>query len=1064
MPRERSEAGGTSSRAPATVLAAPSAVVRAGGERGPALGLRARLLLLVLAAVLPVLVFAGLTLWRFAEAQRDSVERSVLARAEGLAQEVDSEFEALSLTLRAVSGTAAFAAGEMERVREHMVSVGRDIGSNLVLRDAGGRLLVHTAFPRVEEAGRPLALQDWLEGVEAPGGRFTVTDLFISPMTGLPTYAVVLPVQDGQGRRLLLGAGFRPGRLMERLRLSLPDEGWEIVVADRAHRVVAHSRLPESATGADAGPRFQGAHNTIGRGRALDGVPIVFAHARTAVGWDVGASLAAERVNAPVRRAVWALAGVGGLLLSCALLLALAAASRIARAAGALAEAATVLGQGGTVPAIRTPVREMNTVGAALSRAAATIAARDGVLREREAQLARTQRLARVGGFELLIGYGRDGEPRFRNFRSPEYLALHGLPPAAAEEPHAAWVSRIHPEDRDRVAASFLAAVRAGGPDYVAEYRVLTPAGETRWISALAEVDRDAQGRATRFRGVHVDLSSLRRAEERLAENRAALAAAEERLRLALDASGLVAFDVDLRTRRGVFSPAHFALIGLPVPPDGVGDLADWEALIHPEDRPGVSAAWKRMLVGGEAVTVEHRVVTPGGERWIAATGRLLPGAPHPSTPGAVPPEGKRCVGVYADVTGRRAAQAVLEARVGEAVAAAEAAQAQLAQARKMEALGQLTGGVAHDFNNLLQVVASGAALLGKRPSVLADPAAHRLLEGMAGAAERGGALTRRMLAFARRQELRMGAVDTAALILALRDILARSLGPATPLEIEVPENLWWVHADPNQLELALLNLCVNARDAMPPERFPGGRVRLAARNAPAAPRHGLPGAGDPPPPGDCLVILVSDEGVGMDAETLARATEPFFTTKGVGRGTGLGLSMVHGLCAQSGGALRLASAPGQGTTAEMWLPRAEPGSEAAPPLLAPPAAPPATRRLSVLLVDDDPLVLASSAALLADLGHAVREAGSAAAALEALGAGPPPDVVVTDHAMPGMTGAELAGRIAAQHPGLPVILATGYADLPAGEAPEVPRLDKPFGRDALAAALAAATGMPGAA
>ncbi|TPG60398.1 PAS domain-containing hybrid sensor histidine kinase/response regulator [Roseomonas nepalensis] len=1033
--------------------------VTGAARRGPALGLRARLLLLVLAAVLPVLLFAGLVLWRFAGAQRDGVERSVLARAEALARVVDAEFEALSLTLRAVSGTPAFAAGDREAVRQHMVSVGRDIGSNLVLRAADGRLLLHTAVPRAEEAGAPLARPPWLGGAEAPDGRFTVSDLFTSPMTGAPTYAVVLPVSDAQGHRLLLGAAFRAARLAERLRLALPEEGWGFVVADRAHRVVAQSRapeaaLPESALGADAGPGFHGALNGVQRGRGADGVPIVFAHARTEAGWDVGASLVAERVNAPVRGAVQALAGLGAVLLSCALLLALAVASRIAGAAEALAGAATVLGQGRPVPPVRTPVPEMNTVGAALSRAGETIAARDRALREREAQLARTQRLARVGGFELLVEHDVEGGPRFRNLRSPEYLALHGLPPDAEEEPHADWVSRLHPGDRERVSAAFLAAVAAGGPDYVAEYRVLTPEGETRWISALAEVERDGQGRAIRFRGVHVDLSSLRRTEARLAENRAALAAAEERLRLAMDASGLVAFDVDLGTRRGVFSPGHFALIGRPAPPDGVGDLAAWEALIHPEDRAGVRAAWRRMLVGGAAVTVEHRVLAPAGERWIAATGRLLPGPPAPGGG-----RGERCVGVYADVTGRRAAQAVLEARVGEAVAAAEAAQAQLAQAQKMEALGQLTGGVAHDFNNLLQVVASGAALLGKRPSLLADPAALRLLEGMAGAAERGGALTRRMLAFARRQELRMGAVDTAALILALRDILARSLGPATPLEIEVPDGLWWVHADPNQLELALLNLCVNARDAMPPERFPGGRVRLAARNAPAAPRRGLPGAGDPPPSGDCLVILVSDEGAGMDAETLARATEPFFTTKGVGRGTGLGLSMVHGLCAQSGGALRLSSVPGRGTTAEIWLPRAEPGSEAAPPPLAVPTAPPAARRLSVLLVDDDPLVLSSSAALLADLGHAVCEAGSAAAALEALRAGPVPDAVVTDHAMPGMTGAELAGRIAARHPGLPVILATGYADLPAGEAPEVPRLDKPFGRDALAAALAAATG-----
>ncbi|WP_052401785.1 PAS domain-containing protein [Muricoccus aerilatus] len=1047
------------------------ALTKAAGRPARALGVRARLLLLMLAAVLPVLVFAGLVLWRFAEAQRGIVERSLIVRAEGLARVVDSEFESLSSTLRAIAGTTAFQAGNLDAVREHMLAVGRDIGSQVTLRDEGGNLLLHTVIPRGREEGQSPPRPGWLELVAAGGGRLVVTDLFTGASSGAQIYGVLLPVIDGAGRHLLIGAAFRADLLMERLRLSLPDPGWRILVVDRSHRIVAGTTVPDGALGADAGPRFREGTTGVWRDRRPDGTPIVFAHARTAAGWDVGVSLAAELVDAPVRRAVWALAAVGALLLACAVLLALIAARRIARAMGALAEAAAVLGQGRPVPPIQTPLREANMVGAALSRAASTIAARDGALREREAQLARTQRLARVGGFEVAVEHRPDGEVRFTNFRSPEYLAVHGLPPEAADEPHEAWVERIHPEDRARVTEEFMAAVGGGGPDYLSEYRVATPEGETRWISALAEVQRDALGRALRFRGVHVDLSALRRAEARLAENRAALAAAEERLRLAVEAGGLVAFDVEVASGRGVFSPGHFALLGQPAPTNGCADLASWEAAIHPEDRAGVRAAWKRMLIGGGAVTVEHRVLVPAGERWISATGRLLAGnslgASLRASPGASPraspspqlPGGVRCVGVYADITGRRTAQAVLEERVREAVASAEAAQAQLAQAHKMEALGQLTGGVAHDFNNLLQVVASGAALLGKREAVRADPGARRLLDGMVGAAERGAALTRRMLAFARRQELRMGAVDTAALILALRDILARSIGPATPLEIELPDDLWWVLADPNQLELAILNLCVNARDAMAPERCPGGRVRVTARNAPAGPRGGLVGAGDMPPGGDCLVILVSDDGAGMDAETLARATEPFFTTKGVGRGTGLGLSMVHGLCAQSGGALRLVSAPSQGTTAEIWLPRAEPGSEAAPAPIALPSALPAARRLSVLLVDDDPLVLASNAALLADLGHTAREVESAAAALEALAAGPVPDLVITDHAMPGMTGAELAARLAALHPGLPVILATGYADLAVGEAPEVPRLDKPFGRDALAAALAAATG-----
>ncbi|WP_073136937.1 PAS domain-containing protein [Muricoccus roseus] len=1017
--------------------------------RWPGPGIRARLLLLVLAGVLPVLGFAGLVLWRFAEAQRDLVEQTVQTRAEALARMVDTEFAALTSTLRAVAATRSFQSNDLESLHRQLVTMSRELKGNLTLRDAEGRPVLHSARP----PGQPItdipARPDWaVRGDNAEPGP-QVVDLFDGAATRAPVYGVVLPVRDSGGRRYLLSAGFVATRLAERLRQEVPEPGWTVVVVDRGNRIVARNIDHDRMAGRDAGPRFQDMEHGVVRGHSYDGSPAVLAHAPTAVGWSVGVGLRAEVVDAPVRQAVWALAGVGLALLACALGLALWAGARIARATRALSAAAAALGRGEPVPPVRTALPEVDSVGAALSRAADALAARDAALREREAQLARTQRLARVGGFEIVVRYDAAGVPGFHNHRSPEYLALHGLGPEAAEEPHEEWVRRIHPEDRARVATHFAASVEGSGTDYVSEYRVVTPAGETRWISALAEIERDTAGRALRLLGVHVDISALRRTEARLAEHQSALAAAEERLRLALESGGLIAFDLDLRTRQGVFSPGHFTLLGLPVPEDRRSDLDVWKAAMHPDDHPITPEAWKRAVAEGATVTLEHRLRTARGDRWIAINGRALPGT-------------GRFVGVYADVTERRAAQAMLEARVAEAVDAAEAAQVQLAQARKMEALGQLTGGVAHDFNNLLQVVASGAALLGKRAVLAEDPGARRLLEGIAGAAERGAALTRRMLAFARRQELRMAAVDTGALIGSMRDILARSLGPATPLETNLPEGLWRAQADPNQLELALLNLCVNARDAMPPELFPHGSVRIGARNAPAGPRDGEAGAGDPPPVGDCLVITVTDQGAGMDAETLARATEPFFTTKGVGRGTGLGLSMVHGLCAQSGGALRLISAPGQGTTAEIWLPRAEPGEDAAPVEAPAPVRAIPARPLDVLVVDDDPLVLASSAALLADLGHRAREADSAASALAALRAGPLPDLVLTDHAMPGMTGAELAARIRSLYPGLPVILASGYADLPAGEVLDLPRLDKPFGREALAAAMAGVKGPEG--
>ncbi|MCF4127486.1 MHYT domain-containing protein [Methylobacterium sp. SyP6R] len=393
---------------------------------------------------------------------------------------------------------------------------------------------------------------------------------------------------------------------------------------------------------------------------------------------------------------------------------------------------------------------------------------------------------------------------------------------------------------------------------------------------------------------------------------------------------------------------------------------------------------------------------------------------------------------VTRDITERKAAQ--------EALVQAQAA---LAQAQKMEAVGQLTGGVAHDFNNLLMAVLGSLELLRKR--LPDDPRLLRLVDNAVQGAERGAALTQRMLAFARRQELKPEAVDLARLVCDMTDLLRRSIGPGVRIETRFPAGLPPALVDAHQLELALLNLVVNARDAMPA----GGIVTVAARLSEAEPAGEdgldpcLPALGLP-----MLCLSVADTGTGMDEATLARAQEPFFTTKGVGRGTGLGLSMVHGLAAQSRGRLVLRSRPGTGTTAEIWLPVAAPEAASAPspgealsgrvPLR--PVAPQV-----VLVVDDDPLVLENTAAMLEDLGHRVIEARSGREALELMRRARTLDLVLTDHAMPEMTGLQLAARLAAERPALRLILATGYADLGPDEATSLPRLAKPYDQAALA-------------
>ncbi len=373
-----------------------------------------------------------------------------------------------------------------------------------------------------------------------------------------------------------------------------------------------------------------------------------------------------------------------------------------------------------------------------------------------------------------------------------------------------------------------------------------------------------------------------------------------------------------------------------------------------------------------------------------------------------------------------------------------EAAESALRQAQKMEAVGQLTGGIAHDFNNLLAVVLGNLELLAKR--LPDDPRLRRYVDGGLKGARRGAALTQRMLAFSRRQDLKLETVDVPVLVRGMTDLLVRSLGAAIAIETHFPVQLATARADVNQLEAALLNLAVNARDAMPK----GGIIFIAAHEKAAGP-DGPPGLAR----GRYVVLAVTDTGEGMDAATLARAAEPFFTTKAVGKGTGLGLAMVHGLAAQSGGTLHLDSAPGRGTRVELWLPVAD--GPAPPPTAPLSALLDATHFCKVLLVDDDPLVREASAAMVEDLGHAVVKASSAREALAVLRSGTPVDLLMTDQVMPGMTGVELAAEVAALRPELPILLASGFAELSEADA-SLPRLAKPFTQAALAQAIADVT------
>jgi two-component system, cell cycle sensor histidine kinase and response regulator CckA len=622
--------------------------------------------------------------------------------------------------------------------------------------------------------------------------------------------------------------------------------------------------------------------------------------------------------------------------------------------------------------------------------------------------------IERVPGIVYISQFGPDARWHYVSPQIQEYLGY------TAEEwlsNPALWLQHVHPEDRELVLAEEQRLHKTGSA-FFAEYRMVARDGRIIWFRDESVIIRPEGSDTPVLYGILFDISERKATESALRES-------EERLRLALEAAHLGMWEWDPETDALFWDDRHCSLFGLD-PRRAPATAAKYLELVHPEDREWVLHAVREALHSDESYGAEYRVRWPDGkEHWLASAGRVLQRDANSRA--------RRMRGITYDVTDRRGLEEHLR------------------RAQKMEAIGQLAGGVAHDFNNLLMVIRGHVELLLNRPGV--DSHVARNAEAIEKASDRAAGITQQLLAFSRKQVLKAHVIEMGAVVKDIANLLRQLLGPMVEFRLQLPQERLWVRADESQLEQVVLNLAVNARDAMPQ----GGTVTTildrVAKDSHAVRRR--PGMAET----DYIRLRVIDTGTGMDAATQARIFEPFFTTKEFGKGTGLGLATVYGVVKQSDGWIWVDSELGEGTTFEIFLPAVDAPEEDA--LKNDAKARQAGGSETILVVDDEEGVREVATQYLSSRGYHVLSAESGAQALELAGAQTGPiHALVTDTLMPGMSGPALAKKLLEQWPSTKVLFISGFAEdtslLEDARLRGDAFLQKPFGLDSLAEKLRA--------